>query len=156
MAGLTGGCMCRAVRYELKSEPFDCGWCHCRTCQLNSGAPAMAFASVKQGDWVATRGQASIRTIRSSSFGHRSSCGECGTPLYVRVDHQPETIDFSIVTLDEPDTVRPEFHIFWSSKIDWFDPGDDLPKHARFRPDTRGLDGTEPPDDSSLTGGSGD
>ena len=44
--GLTGGCMCGAVRYELKSEPFDCGWCHCRTCQLNSGAPAMVFASV--------------------------------------------------------------------------------------------------------------
>ena len=48
--GLTGGCMCGAVRYELKSEPFDCGWCHCRTCQLNSGAPAMVFASVPDGD----------------------------------------------------------------------------------------------------------
>jgi hypothetical protein len=29
--GLTGGCMCGAVRYALKSDPFDCGWCHCRT-----------------------------------------------------------------------------------------------------------------------------
>ena len=150
--GQTGGCMCGSVRYELRSEPFDGGWCHCRTCQLNSGAPAMAFASVKDGDWVVTGGESALRTIRSSSFGHRTFCGECGTPLHVKVDHQPETVDFSIITLDDPNAVTPEFHIFWSSKADWF-PGLDLPKHARFRPDTRGLSGTEPPDNSSLVGG---
>jgi hypothetical protein len=48
--------MCGAVRYELLSDPFDCGWCHCRTCQLNSGAPAMAFASIRDGDLVWTQG----------------------------------------------------------------------------------------------------
>jgi hypothetical protein len=145
--------MCGAVRFELQSEPFDAGWCHCRTCQLNSGAPAMAFASVIRGDWVAHEGGDRIRTIRTSNFGHRSSCAECGTPLYVEVDHQPDTRDFSIVTLDDPNAIAPEFHIFWSSKVAWFNPGDGLPKHEKFRPDTRGLEGTEPPDDSSLSGG---
>ena len=150
--GLTGGCMCGTVRYELVSEPSDCGWCHCRTCQLSSGTPAQAFASVKRGDWVPTAGADRVRTVQSSSFGQRSFCGECGTPLYVTVDHQPETLDFSVVTLVEPEAVPPEFHIFWSSRIGWFDPGDDLPKYDRFRPHTVGLDGTEPPDDSSMTG----
>ena len=153
MARLTGGCMCGAVRFELKSDPFDCGWCHCRTCQLNSGAPAMAFASIRRGDWSPTAGAALVRTIRTSSFGSRASCSECGTPLYVEVDHQPDTTDFSIVTLDQPGTVAPEFHIFWSSKVPWFNPGDELPKYDRFRPDTRGLSSTEPPDGSSMTGG---
>jgi len=113
----------------------------------------MAFASVKHGDWVATEGAEAVRTVKTSSFGHRTFCADCGTPLYVRVDHQPETLDFSIVTLDDPGAVAPEFHIFWSSKVPWFNPGDDLPKHDRFRPDTVGLSGTEPPDDSSLSGG---
>jgi hypothetical protein len=63
-----------------------------------------------------------MRTIRSSSFGHRTFCGECGTPLHVRVDHQPETVDFSIATLDDPNAVAPEFHIFWGSKVGWFNP----------------------------------
>ena len=147
----TGGCLCGAVRYELKSRPFDCGWCHCRTCQLYGGAPALPFASVPAGDFLWTKGEA--RWIRSSSFGRRAFCGECGTPLQVRVDHQPETVDFPVVTLDEPDAVQPEFHIFWGRKIAWFNPGDDLPKHDKFRPDTRGLEGTEPPDESSLSGG---
>ena len=113
----------------------------------------MAFASAKTGDWVATEGSDAVRTVRTSSFGHRTFCGECGTPLYVRVDHQPDTMDFSIVTLDDPGAIAPEFHIFWSSKVPWFNPGDDLPKHDRFRPNTVGLDGTEPPDDSSMSGG---
>jgi hypothetical protein len=152
---LTGGCMCGRVRYELKSNPFDSGWCHCRTCQLFSGSPAMAFASIPEGDFFWSQGEPQVRWIESSTFGRRAFCSECGTPLQVVVDHQPETIDFPIVTLDEPDQVSPEFHIFWGSKVDWFNPGDDLPKHDKFRPDTRGLEGTEPPDDSSLSGGGG-
>jgi hypothetical protein len=146
--------MCGTVRYELQSEPFDCGWCHCRTCQLSSGTPAQAFASLKRGDWVPTSGGGSVRMIRSSSFGQRYFCGECGTPLYVTVDHQPETLDFSVVTLDDPEAFPPEYHIFWSSRINWFNPDDDLPRHERFRPGTKGLGGTEPPDNSSMTGGS--
>ena len=113
----------------------------------------MAFASVKSGDWVATEGAEVVKTVKTSTFGHRAFCRDCGTPLYVRVDHQPETLDFSIVTLDDPSVIAPEFHIFWSSKVPWFNPGDDLPKHDRFRPDTVGLDGTEPPDNSSMSGG---
>ena len=143
--GLTGGCLCGAVRYELASEPFDCGWCHCRTCQLNSGSPAMVFASVPQGDFHWTKGAEDVRQVASSSFGHREYCGKCGTPFLMKVDHQPETVDFSAATLDDPCAVSPGFHIFWGSKVGWFDPGDDLPKHERFRPDTPGLDGTEPP-----------
>jgi hypothetical protein len=143
--GLTGGCMCGAVRYELESEPFDCGWCHCRTCQLNSGAPAMVFASVLEGDFVWSKGADTVRRVRSSSFGHRFFCGKCGTPILMKVDHQPETVDFSVATLDNPEAVPPGFHIFWGSRISWSEPQDDLPRYDQFRPDTRGLDGTGRP-----------
>lgn len=143
---LTGGCACGAVRYALASAPFDAGWCHCRTCRRVSGAPAMVFASVPAGDLVWTQGAERVRTFKSSSFGHRRFCGECGTPFLMQVDHQPETVDFSVATLDDPAAISPAFHIFWSSRVPWFDPGDTLPRHDRFRPDTRGLDGTEPPE----------
>ena len=142
---ISGGCACGAVRYELKSEPFDAGWCHCRTCQLVSGSPAMAFASVPAEDFVVTGGEGLVRRFASSGFGSRRFCGECGSPLTMQVDHQPETIDFTIATLDEPGRIAPGFHIFWASKIAWFEPSDDLPRHERFRPDTRGLEGTDPP-----------
>lgn len=140
-----GGCACGGVRYTLTSEPWDCGWCHCRICQLVSGAPAMVFATVPAGDLVWTEGAETVRTFKSSDFGTRSFCGTCGTPLLMQVDHQPETVDFTVASLDDPDGVAPGFHIFWGSRIDWFDPGDALPRHKRFRPETRGLQGTESP-----------
>ncbi|HEX5237258.1 MAG TPA: GFA family protein [Sphingomicrobium sp.] len=146
MTGLTGGCLCGGVRYELKSAPFDCGWCHCRTCQLNGGSPAMVFASVPAGDFVWTQGPDKVKSVASSRFGHRLFCGECGTPFLMKVDHQPETVDISVATLDDPEAIAPGFHIFWGSRIGWADPGDALPRHDKFRPDTRGLDRTEAPE----------
>jgi hypothetical protein len=149
---VAGGCLCGRIRYELGSRPFDCGWCHCRTCQLYGGAPAMAFATVPVDDFTWIEGEEQVRWLKSSSFGHRAFCGTCGTPLMVKVEHQPETVDFPVVTLDDPSVIAPEFHIFWGSKVAWFNPGNDLPRHDKFRPNTRGLNGTEPPDDSSLVG----
>jgi hypothetical protein len=106
----------------------------------------MICASVPDGDLVWTQGADRVRSVRSSSFGHRDFCGECGTPFLMKVDHQPETVDFSVATLDDPDAIAPGFHIFWASRISWFEPNDELPRHEKLRPNTRGLEGTEPPD----------
>jgi hypothetical protein len=140
----TGGCACGSVRYRLTSLPFDAGWCHCRICQLTSGAPAMAFASVPEGHMEFTQGGDRVKRFKSSSFGHRLFCGDCGTPFAMKVDHQPETVDFSIATLDDPGQAPPGFHIFYATRVPWFETADDLPRHDRFRPDTRGLQGTMP------------
>jgi len=105
----------------------------------------MVFASVPTSDYRVTQGTEAVRAAASSSFGHRGFCGRCGTPLYMKVDHQPETVDFSVATLDRPDGVTPGFHIFWASRLPWLTLDDGLPKFDRFRPGTRGLDGTEPP-----------
>jgi hypothetical protein len=134
-----GGCACGSVRYELASEPFGVGWCHCRTCQLNSGAPAMAFASVPSGNLVFTKGKDKVKSFQSSDFGHRLFCGECGTPLAMEADRQPTTIDFSVATLDDPGSVSPEFHVFYSSRIVWFETTDSLPRYERSRPDMPNL-----------------
>jgi len=105
----------------------------------------MVFASVPSGDLVWTKGADKVRQLPSHSFGRREFCGECGTPLLARVDHQPDAVDFSVAMLDDPEAVAPAFHIFWESRIGWFRPGDALPRHDRFRPGTRGLTGTDAP-----------
>lgn len=131
-ADLTGGCLCGAVRYRLMSAPFDAGWCHCRTCQLNSGSPAMAFASVPSENYVIESGADAIRRHRSSEKAERWFCGQCGTPLLFREDGGA-THDFSLATLDRPDAVAPSFHIYCDSRIAWADIADDLPRFARGR-----------------------
>jgi hypothetical protein len=105
----------------------------------------MVFSSVPVEDMVFLQGEDRLGTFVSSSFGRRRFCKECGTPLTIQIDHQMDTIDFPVATLDEPDDVQPGFHIFYASRVGWFETADDLPRHNRFRPDTRGLEGTEPP-----------
>ena len=131
-AELTGGCLCGAVRYRLTAEPFDAGWCHCRTCQLNSGTPAMAFASVPSADYVIENGREAIRRYPSSQGAERWFCGQCGTPLLFR-ELAGTTHDFSIATLDRPEAVPPGFHIYCASSIAWAQPADDLPCFPRGR-----------------------
>ena len=142
---IEGGCACGAVRYGLSSAPYDSGWCHCRICQRISGAPAVAFSTVPVGDFAFTSGREHVAVVKLTSFGKRQYCGKCGSPLTIAVDYQPETIDFTLATLDDPDAVEPGYHIFYASKVAWFETADALPRHDRFRPDTRGLEGTEPP-----------
>jgi len=126
-----GGCACGAVRYQLNSLPFDAGYCHCSMCRRASGAPVLAFASVPLDDFVLTSG--SPRRRRSSSDGERWFCAECGTQLAMRVDEQPDTIDFTLASLDSPDLVSPEFHIFHGNRIAWFETADRFPRHRGFR-----------------------
>jgi hypothetical protein len=40
---LTGGCMCRAVRYKISAAPIAAGLCHCDRCRPQSGS---AFSTV--------------------------------------------------------------------------------------------------------------
>ncbi|MBV9572333.1 MAG: GFA family protein [Alphaproteobacteria bacterium] len=132
-----GGCACGAVRYRLEAEPFDGGYCHCTICRRSAGAPVLAFATVPLDKFVIVEGAPAKR--RSSSFGERWFCSGCGTQLAMRVDHQPDTIDFSLASLDDPNVIAPAFHIFTEDRIGWFETADNCPRHASFRPHTRGL-----------------
>jgi hypothetical protein len=129
----TGGCACGAVRYRLASVPTDAGWCHCRTCQLNSGSPAMAFAKVPIGDFIFTAGEALVSQFASSDFGHRRFCSKCGTPLMMVEDEAPTSVDFSLATLDDPAGIVPGFHLYYTSHIPWAPAADHTPRYPRSR-----------------------
>jgi hypothetical protein len=134
----TGHCACGQVCYRLNSAPSDAGYCHCEICRRSSGAPVLAFATVPLDDFVITKGEPLKR--RSSSFGERWFCAACGSQIAMHVDHQPATIDFTVATMDSPELARPAYHIWFDSRIAWFDPDDGLPRYAKFRPQTHGID----------------
>jgi hypothetical protein len=133
---LTGGCACGAVRYRLTAAPFDVGYCHCETCRRSAGAPVLVFASVPVGAFEVLHGE--VRRRRSSDFGTRGFCADCGAQLTMQVDHQPGVIDFTVGSLDTPGAVAPEFHLWESRRIGWFVIADTLPRHARSRPGVAG------------------
>ena len=136
---LTGGCACGAVRYRLRSEPYDTGWCHCRICQRVSGSGAMVFTTVALADFTVERGADRVGRFASTPFGERSFCKDCGSPLTIHVRHQPDEIDVAAGTLDDPDAVSPGFHLYWAGAPQWMVCDDGLPRFDALRPTTRGL-----------------
>lgn len=127
----TGSCLCGAVRYVARGMPVQVNICHCRMCQKATGAPMSAWVTFPrdQVEFVGTE-----PTFRQSSeIAVRGFCAACGSALTWQGTAQPELIDLSVGTLDDPGRIRPQDHLWTSSAVPWLHIADDLPRYARSR-----------------------
>lgn len=129
---MEGGCLCGAIRYRIDGPPTESGYCHCRTCQRQSGAPVVAFFAVAPEHFSYMTGAPA--RYRASDHAAREFCPNCGTYLVFREDDPLATVSINTASLDEPARMPPEFHIWRASHISWFDTNDELPRHERGRP----------------------
>ena len=129
----TGGCLCGSVRYESQGDAVDSAYCHCKTCQLLSGSTVLPFASFLTETFAYVKSEPAI--YRSSSFGQREFCASCGSQIAFRDNDHPETIEINVGTLDDPDRAAPRYHIWYDSRVSWFETADDLPRHPTSLPE---------------------
>jgi hypothetical protein len=130
---LTGGCFCGHVRYEVAGAAFYATNCHCSICRRTSGAPFVAWCSIKPAELRFTRGRPA--TFRSSDHATRGFCPRCGTQLTFQSTKSPGEIDVTVCSLDDPDAVPPSDHIFASTRVSWIRLADGLPEFASARED---------------------
>jgi hypothetical protein len=125
-----GGCRCRAVRYRVSGPPKVSDVCHCRSCRLSAGAPAVAWAVWPEDRFMWIAGSA---TRYSSSPGvMRTFCGQCGTPLtYQNSADGRGTIDVTTATLDDADAFPPTMEIWTEQKLRWQCTNPALPHHRQ-------------------------
>ena len=128
----TGGCLCGALRYQAHGDPIDAAYCHCRTCQLSSGAPVLAWVSFPSDSFSYAKG--SPASYRSSSRASREFCAACGTQIAFREDGAKRG-DLNMGSLDHPGSFAPEYHIWTESRIPWFETKDELPRYPDDGPD---------------------
>lgn len=125
----TGGCLCGAIRYEVRGRPTAPAYCHCRMCQHLSGAPAMTFADVALENFAYVKGEPTV--YRSSAAAERRFCPSCGSPLEWRGVENPTTVEITIASLDRAAELAPAAHIWTESRLPWFDTTDSGPRHRR-------------------------
>ena len=117
-----GGCDCRAVRYRMETAPLFVHCCHCRWCQRESGA-AFALNAMIEADRVIELGQLPelVQTPSASGAGQLiARCPQCRIAIWSNYAGAGPVIKFVRVgTLDEPDLLPPDIHIFTSSKQPW-------------------------------------
>lgn len=119
---IDGGCDCGLVRYRLETRPLFVHCCHCRWCQRESGA-SFALNAMIEADRVlhlAAEPQI-IHTPSNSGRGQQiARCPTCRVAVWSNYAGAGPLVRFVRVgTLDAPDRLPPDIHIFTASKQPW-------------------------------------
>ena len=134
-ATLEGGCTCRKLRYRLSSEPLFVHCCHCRWCQRETGS-AFAINAMIEADRVEVHcGEPEVvLTPSNSGKGQKiARCPECRVALWSNYRGAGDLIRFVRVgTLDSPELLPPDIHIFTSSKLPWVSIPPDKPAMPEY------------------------
>lgn len=99
-----GGCLCGAVRYEVRGQPIRANVCHCIYCQRRTGS-AFALAVVFKVDQVDVGGDTATYEHRSDESGRwlrLHFCQRCGTTVTETTEKSPGTIIVQGGTFDDP------------------------------------------------------
>ncbi|MFI4928360.1 MAG: GFA family protein [Burkholderiales bacterium] len=119
---IDGGCGCRTVRYRMHTAPLFVHCCHCRWCQRESGASFALNAMIEADRVELLAGQpVVVDTPSESGRGQRiARCPRCHIAVWSNYSGAGPHVHFVRVgTLDTPDALPPDIHIFTASKQPW-------------------------------------
>lgn len=131
---LEGSCLCGAVRYQYQGEINEVMACHCLECRKAQGTPFATNAPILADQFELLAGQDSLKSYESSTGKHRVFCGNCGSPLYSRLDSLPNILRLRLGSLETPlprDGV--DCHIFVGDKANWWTIYDGAPQHQYWK-----------------------
>lgn len=123
MANRTGGCLCGAVRYELKAEPVVTAVCHCTHCQRQSGGVFSTNLGVPEAAYVQT-GETKVFTDTGDSGKAvwRHFCPNCGSPILSKVEAMPGLVLVKAGTLDDMSGLTPSIEVYTDHAAAWVSP----------------------------------
>ena len=130
-----GGCTCREVRYRMTSGPLFVHCCHCRWCQRETGTAFALNAMIETSRVeLLTGAPEMVHTPSNSGRGQTiARCPTCRVALWSHYSGAGDRVAFVRVgTLDEPDRLPPDIHIFTASKQPWVVLPPDTPAVAEY------------------------
>ena len=119
---LEGGCDCRQIRYRLVATPLFVHCCHCRWCQRETGA-SFALNAMVESDRITLLAGAPELVATPSASGKGQQIARCPTCRIAVWSHYagagPVVGFLRVGTLDTPDVLPPDIHIFTASRQPW-------------------------------------
>jgi len=131
---LEGGCACGAIRYKLTQLPLIVHACHCRDCQRITGSAFVINLWIERKFVEANLVPKSFQlTAGSGKPVDVFFCDKCGTYLWSFYHLVSGNCVFVRAgTLDRPDQVKPDVHIFTRSKLPWLQLPKNVPAFETF------------------------
>ena len=125
--GTSGGCLCGAVRYEVRGPLRAVVNCHCAQCRRTSGHFVAATAARREDlTLLESKG---LRWYTSSRTARRGFCATCGASLL----WDPVSgglVSIMAGTLDGPTGLETVAHIFADDAGDYYTINDNLRRHS--------------------------
>jgi hypothetical protein len=139
----TGGCLCGAIRYRATAAPLRALLCHCETCRWVSGSAFLGFVHFPKAEF-AWESREPAR-YRSSPYAERGFCPDCGSTLSMHEEVLGDRVQVTLGSLDRPQDVRPDDHVWTRSQLPWLEVADELPRFPQSSDavPSRALDGLE-------------
>jgi hypothetical protein len=132
---ITGGCLCKAVRYRATAAPIVTRMCWCRVCQYLGAGSATVNVCFRTETFTIEGTPLDYRSIADSgNVMHRRFCGNCGTSLFSEAEARPHLIFVRAGTLDDPEIAAPSMAIWTSQAPAWACIDPDMPKVERQPP----------------------
>ena len=118
----TGGCLCGAVRYEVRGPLRDVIACHCNECRRSSSHYVAATAAHREH--LSMTESKGLAWYSSSQYLRRGFCKLCGSTLFFdHGDGKPTGI--AAGSLDQDPGLKLAVHIYVDEAGRYFDIGDD-------------------------------
>ncbi|MEP7311729.1 MAG: GFA family protein [Pseudomonadota bacterium] len=126
---ITGGCLCRAVRYSVTAAPIVARICWCRLCQYLGAGSSTVNVCFPSNAMTVTGALADYLSVADSGNRiHRKFCPACGTPLFSAAEARPHLIFARAGTLDDTEIARPVMTIWTSQAPSWACISTELPR----------------------------
>jgi hypothetical protein len=115
-----GSCLCGHVRYRMTTSPLIVHCCHCRSCQRRTGSSFALNALIEPDRLQLLAGEVQVVDAPSDTGKDQklSSCPRCRVALWSKYA-ESAVLFVHVGTLDEPDRLPPDIHVFTASKQPW-------------------------------------
>lgn len=123
---LTGSCHCGKVGFEFTGPFMRFTNCHCPDCRKINGTAYSANIVGTTSGFRITQGDDQLADYESSPGKFRRFCRTCGAHVYARMDYKPEVTIVRAGLIDDTQGMRPQNHIWVSTKADWDEITDSL------------------------------
>ena len=130
---VTGACFCGAIFFRAVVDPARVIACHCKDCQIFSGAPLRAVVPTPISD-VEVSGSAKhyVKVAASGNRRIQAFCGECGSHLWATEgDGEPKMMNLRLGCIAERDQLPPTIQVWSHSAVPWLGQLSSIPAHAR-------------------------
>ena len=121
----SGGCLCGAVRYEVRGPLRPVVMCHCTQCRRMTGH-VMAATAARRADFrLVSSGELAWYT--SSPEARRGFCARCGSTLFWECGGR-DYLSIAAGTLDDASGLSIACHIFVADKGHYYEITDSAPQ----------------------------